>query len=399
MKNNLLITFLLLISSQLLSQHYETELNGTTQGWAKLNIPEHLYEKSTSSALKDFRIYGLSNQEDTIEVPYIIQSHTDFHFSESDPFKIINQASINGEFLYTIVQEIPKIINTIQLDISQNNFDWKVDIEGSQNQKEWYKITQNYRIMSIENELTDYKFTTIRIPSSQYKYFRLRVKSKTKPTITGATSQKDSTIFGKYIQYTIQNIKNSQDKKQKQSVYEITLQHKVPLSRLSFLINNEKDYYRPFRLSYSKDSVRKYYNTITSGVLHSLNSSQYETNNTSVKYLKLIIQNFNNPPLDIDSIILEGVSEEIVALFPDNGTKYWAEYGDKNKTRPRYDIQHFDNTIPKVIPTLNFGIETYKKPISSPEPKPLFNQTWLWSIMLVIIGILAWFSIKMLKSS
>ncbi len=88
-------------------------------------------------------------------------------------------------------------VNEIKVDFKQQNFDWRLNLEGSQNQNEWYSILDHYRILSIKNALTDFKFTTLSLPTAKYKYYRLHFNSEEKPDLAAATLSLNKTISKK----------------------------------------------------------------------------------------------------------------------------------------------------------------------------------------------------------
>ena len=75
-------------------------------------------------------------------------------------------------------------------------------------------------------------------------------------------------------------------------------------------------------------------------------------------------------------------------------------YGNEKALRPRYDIDHFQNKIPAELTNLTLGKEQILKgERSEVATKPLFqSKIWLWFVMVVIIGLLGWFSLKMIRN-
>ena len=43
----------------------------------------------------------------------------------------------------------------IKLSFKQENFDWKVKLEGSNDNKVWFTVVTDYRILAIKNSNTD----------------------------------------------------------------------------------------------------------------------------------------------------------------------------------------------------------------------------------------------------
>ena len=88
---------------------------------------------------------------------------------------------------------------------------------------------------------------------------------------------------------------------------------------------------------------------------------------------------------------------ELIARFTEPAS-YFLTYGHKKVGDPHYDIDRFTEKIPPVVLPLKLGVE---QPILHKEvsgSQALFmNKNWLWAIMIIIIVLLGWFSIKMIK--
>jgi hypothetical protein len=64
---------------------------------------------------------------------------------------------------------------------------------------------------------------------------------------------------------------------------------------------------------------------------------------------------------------------------------------------PSYDLVNFANKIPSNAASLNMGDEeklTAEEPAVSPLIK---NKIWLWVLMGVVIGVLAFFTVRMMN--
>ena len=58
----------------------------------------------------------------------------------------------------------------MNLKFSEKNYDWMLRLEGSHDQKEWFNIVEDYRILSIKNEQTNYSFGDVTFPNSNVTY-------------------------------------------------------------------------------------------------------------------------------------------------------------------------------------------------------------------------------------
>lgn len=287
----------------------------------------------------------------------------------------------------------------------QENFDWKVTLEGSNDNKEWFSILTDYRILSIKNNGTDYQFTKLNFPDSKYQYFRIAVKSPIQPELLEAKISKTDTIKGTYqgVKYQSFDLKN--DISKKETVIDVTLANPVPLSYLRLNAQSDFDFYRSIKIEYATDSfktdkgIQYNYANLYEGTISSLEEPAFNFANTISSRLKITIQNNDNKPLRLSGLQLKGNIYEIVARFDEPKAKYALYYGNKKATGPVYEIEKFESKIPNNLTSVNIGTEQQNPAYSIKIEKPLFeNKAWLWVLMAVIIALLGWFSFKMLRN-
>jgi len=136
---------------------YKRELTGVSGEWHKLILPDEIFRK-ISQNLNDIRIFGITVSNDTVEAPYLLRLTTGNISGKEISFNTLNTSHNDKGYYFTF--EIPTVepINQIKLDFKQENFDWRIKLEGSQNQNDWFTISDNYRILSLKNEITDFQF-------------------------------------------------------------------------------------------------------------------------------------------------------------------------------------------------------------------------------------------------
>lgn len=400
---SLLLLCTSIANAQTNTYKFKRSITGVNTVWHKMTLPDDLYKKATVS-LEDLRIFGI-NGKDTTEVPYLLKQRADKVTSNDITFKQINQSANPNGYYYTFQSPEINIINQIKLAFKQENFDWKVTLEGSNNNKEWFSILSDYRILSIKNNDIDYQFTKLNFPDSKYHYFRIAVKSPVQPELLEAKISKTDTIKGTYkeVRYKSFNVKN--DVSKKETVVDVTLNTPVPLSYLKLNAQSDFDFYRPIKIEYATDSfktdkgIQYNYANLYEGTINSLEEPAFNFENTLTSRLKITIQNNDNKPLRLSSLQLKGNVYEIIARFDDPKNEYALYYGNEKATNPVYEIEEFENKIPVNLTSVNIGAEQQNPAYSIKIEKPLFeNKAWLWVLMVVIIGLLGWFSFKMLKN-
>ncbi|WP_127846581.1 DUF3999 family protein [Psychroflexus aestuariivivens] len=387
--------------AQIEDYEYKRELKGVNEQWHKVILPNEIFSK-TKPNLADLRIFGFTENNDTIETPYLLQLTTEKKSIKEVAFEILNTSHNETGHFFTFGIPTKATINQIKLKFEQENFDWQISLEGSQNQEEWFTVVEDYRILSIKNNLTDFQFTKLTFPNSNYRFFRLHIESKEKPELKSASFKKLEVIDGEFRNYMINEIKTVENKKTKQTEIEVELELPVRVNYFKIGVSDTFNYYRPITIKYLSDSIKtekawKYnYSTLTSGTLNSLEENEFKFKSTTLQKLKIFIENHDNQPLKIDSIEVKGPLHQIFARFTAPAT-YFLTYGNKQATKPFYDISHFTDNIPESLTALQLGKEQIIEKASSTKKGPLFkNKIWLWGIMTLIILLLGWFSIKMI---
>lgn len=403
MKNKLLLFFgcfsCALAFGQLDTYDHKMEVSGIEDQWHKLELPDSVFEE-VSQSMNDLRIYGVT-ETDTIEAPYILKVGASKHLRKAIDFKVLNAASNSNGYYFTYEIPTTEAIDQIQLDFENENFDWRAILEGSQNQNEWFTLLDDYRILAIKNGQTDYSFTNLDFKNSKYRYYRVLIKSKEKPLIKTAKISIDSKIEGKFRDYTVSYMNINEDGKQ--TILDIDLKKRLPISSLKIDVSDEVDYYRSFTIAYLSDSLetekgwRYNYRNLSSGTLNSIEKNEFTFPTTLAQRFRVTVQNQDNQPLQIESASARGYVHDLIARFTKPATYYLA-FGKANVRKPQYDILQSATKIPAnlSIVTLDEVQDIPKNEL--PTVAPLFeNKLWLWLVMGVIILVLGGFTFKMIQ--
>ena len=400
---SLLSLICLLISTftygQISNYQYLTELKGIDQQWHQITLPTEIYG-TIKTDYSDIRVFGITEQ-DTVEAPYLLYKDQTEAVDQARTFKQINEVQKGNAYYYTFESPVETSINKITLDVKDSNFDWNVQLEGSQNQNEWFTILKDYRIVAIKNELTNYQFTKLQFPAAKYRYFRLRIPTEDPPKLVNAKLSFQEKAKPAYTNYPLQSFSVTENKDKKQTIIEVQLQQPSPINVLKIKVADQLDYYRPIRIQYLRDSVKTqkgwHYNYLSYSkqTLHSVDTADFLLPPKTVQHLRIIIYNQDNEPLQIESVIAKGFPAYLVARF-NKEAKYYLAYGYAKARTPRYDIGRFKENIPTAITTLQLGITQKVK--QTAKQAPLFtNQVWLWALMAGLIVVLGGLSLKMMR--
>jgi hypothetical protein len=396
--------FCLLFSSWAQMDHYNfiRSISEPTAQWHKIQLPLSVYQHVNNN-FTDLRVYGITSAQDTLEVPFIVHLTKEETTRESQPLLLLNSSHTNEAYYYTFEVEGKKTINEIDLLFGLQNFDWRLELEGSEDQLEWFTVLENYRILSIRNDNTSFDFTKLSFPNSNFRYYRLKVRTESDPSFSGANISLISSKEGRYEKYDLVSFAKNENEEMKRSELDVALEYPSVISAVEVTVEDTVDYYRNVLFKVCTDSVetksgmRYNYRTVGSGTLNSLSGNTFSISNVEAKNLHIEVQNQDNAPLRISSVEISGEKRELHIRFTEPAN-YFLAYGNAAARAPQYDIFNFRDKIPAELQSLELGAEQLIPKIPVEVVSPLFeNKWWLWGIMGAIVLLLGWFSVGMLK--
>lgn len=381
---------------------FERPLSGIEAQWHRVELPDDLFGQLRLN-YADLRIMGLSETGDTIEAPYLLQLPRDRKAIEKTAFRLLNPGTRDGTYFVSLEQLSPQVINRIQLNFANKNFDWPLKLEGSNDQQEWFTIKEAYRILDIENELTDYTFSTLHFPDSKYQFYRIAIPGAEGATLQSATSSHQTVQEEAYRNYKIIKQQISENTKAKRTELELTLSHPVPVSALRLEVTAEYDYYRPVTIEVLTDSTitetdtTYFFEQAGSGIISSLEEPVFHFSPVRTHRLKILIHHHDNAPLSVSDVSVQGRPPTLVALFTEPGN-YVLRYGWPEARAPRYDLARFSDKIPDNLSVLSLGEEVQLRAPETASGPLLASKWWLWGILILAVGVLGWFAFNMLRS-
>lgn len=408
-KSNYLLFFTVLflgksVSGQMDQYNYKRAIPATAETWNKIVLPDNLFGKLKED-FSDIRIYGITKNNDTITAPWLLREAAENTSTTEVAARLINQARNAKGYYFTFEIANANSINEILLDFKQENFDWRTKLEGSQDQQEWYTLLDNYRVLSISNAQTDYRFARLRFPDAKYHYYRLLVHSNESPVLRSAKTVHQLLTAGSIKKYTIINTRVTQEKQHKQTIINLQLTMPVPVSRVKIFVHDTVDYYRQVTLQYAADSFKTadgwsyHFQSLATATLTSIEPNLIKINSTVTDKLQLLIANQDNQALKVDSLEVSGYEQALIVRFAEPAI-YWLVYGNSKALPPDYDISRFTDKIPAAVTPLQLGNEVLIKKEKKVVKSPLFqNKVWLWGLMLLIIVTIGGFSVSMMKKA
>lgn len=401
--SKLLVVSVLLLSFFSFGQNFthKKKLNNLKKGWYEIALDHEVYDHA-SKDLGDLRILGINAKGDTIEAPYILEMYENMDEINEITCKPYNVSSNGKGYYATFKLPVKQFISEIDLLFANINYDWEVDVEGSDTEGNWLSITKNQRIINIDNEQMEFDHSKINFNPTNFKYYRIFIKSTTEtPKIESITVQTNSSLPKRLplipITPTFKTVN-----KNNLTYLEVTLNHPVPVHSLQVNFKNDYDFYRPATILYgnldstkTEDGYAEHFENETSAIFNSQDNSPISLHTTICNRFVICIENGDNEPLEIKKITLNTLNYKLIARITKEGN-YSLYYGNKDLVTPQYDIHLFKENIPTNIEKITLSEEETLVPVTEPEKKPI-SKVWLWVMMFGLIGMMIFFSVRMLK--
>lgn len=391
------------VNAQIGNYTYKRKIENQQAEWHKIRLPEDIYQK-TQHNLADLRIYGINETGDTIEAGYIIENTNDEIIQVERSFSMLNEVKKDQVYYYTFKPDQKEPVNEIFMNFSTPNYDWKINLLGSNDNENWFTILENYRMVSLQNETQHYTFSTLFFNTTDYAYYQVQIPAKENPNLQSAKITHTEIKSGVFKTYPNQ-ISIHENKENNQTEVTIQLHELVPVNRISIFSSSSFDFYRDLDIEILRDSTKtekgyiKNYERIHQSIYTSIHQPAYVFDNRFAQELRIIIHNGNNPEINIDSVVVSGFTHELLIRFTEPAD-YFFYYGNQQASLPDYDLQHFVESIPSELTYLTLGPEEITSQGTANPSEPFFkNKAWLWVLMGLVILILGWFSVKMLSKT
>jgi|GEM_PF-974055 len=381
--------------------YYEHPINGVTDQWHRIDLPVEIYGHLQSS-YKSIRVFGNDKNAAAVEQPYLLVKDQPRTIMHPVPSNIINRTRKGNDYFFTFEVSDEPMLNQINLDFGNDDFDWKVLLEGSIDQKEWFTIIENYRIVALPGK---YRFTRLDFDAVNYPFLRVKIKAKEKPVLNAVTINTAAVTSGEYEDWVPKSISHHPIPETKNSELLIDLGKTVPVSYLKIKPTVDYDYYRNFSVKFLIDSIktetgwRERWSAAGTGTLSSFGSNVFPIDEDLTSKIKINIQNQDNQMLEIPAVEVKGAKHYLLVRF-DGKPPYSLQYGHRKLNYPQYDLANFKKNIPKNPVLVQLGKATYKKIKEKEVSTPLFaNSLWLYLLMGFIILVLGGFTMSMIKNA
>ncbi len=407
MKRTLILIFFLSISCFGFSQQFKGEAplpSVDADGFYRIIISPEA-SPYFNSEFSNIRIYDQQNTE----VPYLYQEEEPVYHSEKFKEYEIVEKKQEKNCCTSLILKNPDghAINNISLSIKNAEVTKHATLLGSDDKLNWFALKERFVLNAINNQNKTSELKIVDFPLSNYTYYLLQLQDSTSAPINilSAGYYEANTEDGKYEALSSLSINKSDSTKQKKTFVQITLDTTRVVDKLTITMSGQPYFLRRASL-YSKEQRKTkkgkteyYYDRLYDFELTSKQTSVIALSGIKVKELLLIVENDDNPPLDVASIKAFQLNRYFTAWLK-KGNQYTLKIGNDNLQSPTYDLAFFKDKIPAQSQLLYIGAVTIFKEKGEQHSTTIFtSQSIIWVAIGLVIIILGFMSVKLIKEN
>ncbi|MFH0856741.1 MAG: DUF3999 family protein [bacterium] len=326
---------------------YYKDISIDRPGLIKFSLDDEMFSNSKND-LSDMRIIDNNGNE----APYKLAISEDKYESEKFYPKMLNNSYAPGVGTSVILefQEGQKEVNQLKIITPADNFQRNVKIYGSDDKEKWNIIKADEYIYDYTDKKGNFKSqnTTLNFPLSIFKYIKIEIADSDNTPIFISSVE-----AVKYVKDDSKKIERQVKYEKKENSEEKTTEILVDLGSLGIPTNainlniSDENFNRGVLIYSGADINNLQY--LNNGYIFRYGTAKFTGENLKVefpeindRYIKMVIQNKDDRPLDMGDITVLSIYREVI-FNAKEGNYYKAYYGNEKANFPEYDLnKYFD---------------------------------------------------------
>jgi len=313
-------------------------------------------------------------------------------FPEVAPEQVTDTA-----IFYTAGNENTLNISQLWLKLRKTGVNRTVNLAGSDDLKNWFAIKEDMPLEQAgEDKGADYQ-QVLTFPTSNYRYFRVQINSKNKAPVKILQAGVYAASLNKPVFAALPAVKiNSVDNNKISRVF-INLHAPYQVNKLHFNISGPR-YFNRRVVVYAMNKAGNFENAnvLADTVLASA-ASQDVLLSVKTSKLRVDIYNGDDNPLTITSV--DAYQLKLYAVcYLESGHKYSIYTGNPGAKEANYDLSFLNNRAYNQLPGISHG-RVYNNGAYAilPVPNKSDHSILLWSILILVLMILSFLTLKMVR--
>ena len=373
-------------------------------GFYKIKLSPEISAQS-NAYMNDLRLFDQTGKE----VPYLYKKESPYQ-SDVDFVSYAILENQTGEEWQTVVVEngAKTPIDLFILEMNNAETDRVVRLSGSNDRNNWFVIRDSFYLSLLGNSSEAYVRTQLTFPMSKYQYYKIEIKQKNKNPldILQIGYSKNAPKLPSYQQ--VNGLTFTRLDSNKKTYVRCTLPGANRIDKLVFQIKSPAMYNRMGLLLKQIEDNYSYPSAQSSGSMklkrsYSKESSDFVLNsdrerivlthdflgNQKLNYFDIEIENNDNEPLQIESILAYQLSSTLTAELRSDKS-YFLYFGDSVLQAPSYDINYFESKILVDSNIVLVGAVEPKHKVLADEYSQSNDKLFVW-IGIGVVGLLLLF--------
>ena len=371
-------------------------LSGT--GLVEVEMDREVYAHA-SPGLGDIRV---TEQNGGREIPYKMLVESGDHRRSAVAVKMRDLGHVAGlhtGFILDLESE-GALHNELEIQTSSANFQRRVEIAGSDDEKTWSILKQDGSIFAftvMERHFTT-RDTRVTYPASTARFLRVRVLDDGEESLT---IQGVVVFFAQQLEPRRADIPllitgREEDPQDKLTVLLLDAgSGGFPANRIDLEIP-QRNFYRQVSLHGSHNNLN-WFPVQDSETIFDFDTPKFVGHDLTIRFgesryrhYRLIIQNGDNPPLPLDGLRGSGFLRKLI-FSAEAGKPYRMYYGHPEADTPSYELERlFPYLVTEDLPKARLGVHTLNPAFTVPAtpPAPFTERNpWLFPTIVAIAAL------------
>jgi len=402
MKNRHILSLfigLLLLPNGAFAQGFKVKapLDAVTEtGFYKIPVTPELTTYAKAD-LSDIRIAA----DSSVFVPYINRSEIKKPSQDAFISCPILSTATEGKYTMAVVKNASDSgTASLSFIIANTAVQRRTALSGSDDNNNWYIIDDAIWLTRSYRNNDGNFIQTLSFPFSKYKYFRLKIYNGSSDPLkivsAGIFKNPDTATVPGYVTNPAASF--IQKDSSNHNSY-IIIKNKTPYltGRIALDVTGPKFYDRAATayVLYSAADSSRINEPVASFTISSGKPCIFNINSQRAYTIIIDISNKDNPPLRVTGVTTSQEQQYLVAYL-EKGKNYSLLAGNADADAPQYDLSHFKENIPAVIPTLNYGTFAPVK-IARAVTTPPAKNYWLWPTIIIAVILLSFLTYRLMN--
>lgn len=352
--------------------------------------------------LSDIRIFDSKENE----IPYFIQSNKNVSSNTFEEYEIVSK-TVSPKKSTSIIIAVPLNESSKQLSlfIANSDAEKKYSVSGSNDQKEWFGISNAQILYDLSSSSETSVVKTISFPLNTYHYLKIDFDDQKTLPVNVLKAGNFNTKFqkNKLQEIVPKRTTTTEIPSEKETQIHILFDTPQVINQISFEISKPTYYNRKAIVFKQVQRITKRKSQLLDEEIVSFELNSNTQNNFTIpeifeKEFFIKIENQDNQPLTISNI---KYSQNPISIIADlnAGENYSIKTGNKSANAPEYDLSSFKNNIASNLPqTSVYAIHQKATVKDLIQHKEFWEQSWfMWFCILLGGATILFFTTSLVK--